>query len=58
MARFTCTMSLTGMPSVMHDHEVEAGVHRFEDGVGGEGRRHEDGGDGRAGLPRRPRRRC
>jgi hypothetical protein len=32
------------------DDEVEARVHALEDGVGGEGRRDEDGAGGRAGL--------
>ena len=50
MARFTLTMSLTGMPSVMADDEVQPGVHAFQNGVGGEGRRDKNGGGGRAGL--------
>ena len=36
IARFTLTMSLTGMPSVMADDQIESGVHAFENGVGGE----------------------
>ena len=32
------------------DDELDAGVDGFHDGVGGEGRRHEDDGGGGAGL--------
>ena len=38
----TRTMSSTGMPSVMATISADAGVGRFHDRVGGEGRRHED----------------
>ena len=31
------------------NHQLEAGVHAFEDGIGGEGRGHEDRGHGCAG---------
>jgi hypothetical protein len=49
MARFTRIMSRIGMPSVIADGEIEVGVDAFEDGVGREAGRHEDGGDGGAG---------
>ena len=32
------------------DDQFEPGVRAFENGIGGEGRRNENGGDGRAGL--------
>ena len=38
------------MPSVMHTTTVQPGVHPFQDGVRGKGRRNENGGGGRAGL--------
>ncbi len=41
-ARLTATMSSTGMPSVMQTTSSMLGVDRFEDRVGGEGRRHVD----------------
>ena len=50
IARFTRIMSRTGMPSVMADDQFESGIRAFEDGVGGERRRNENGGGGRAGL--------
>ena len=40
------------------DDELELGVDRLEDRVGGEGRRHVDRGGGGAGLLASPRRRC
>ena len=43
-------MSFTGMPSVMQTTSSKSGIHAFQDGIGGKGRRHEDGGGGRAGL--------
>ena len=45
-------MSLTGMPSVMADDEFESGIHAFENRIGGERRRNENGASGRAGLLR------
>ena len=50
---FTRTMSFTGTPSVMHTHELDAGIDRLEDRVGGAGRRHVDHAGGRAGLAHR-----
>ena len=41
-ARLTLTMSSTGMPSVMQTISGISGVDRFQDRVGGEGRRHID----------------
>ena len=41
-ARLTCTMSSTGMPSVMQTMSAMPGVGRLEDRVGRERRRHED----------------
>ena len=40
--RFTLIMSSTGMPSVMQTISGDLGVDRFQDRVGGEGRRHID----------------
>ena len=54
-ARFTVTMSSTGMPSVMQTISGTPGVDRLEDRVGGEGRRHVDRRRGGAGLARPPR---
>ncbi len=51
-ARLTRTMSSTGMPSVMQTIERDAGVDGLQDGVGGERRRHVDGGGVGAGLGR------
>ena len=50
MACLTLTMSLTGMPSVMQTTKSSPASARFQNGVGGEGRRDENGGDRRAGL--------
>ena len=41
-ARFTLTMSATGMPSVMHTMSGNLRVDRLADGVGGARRRHVD----------------
>ena len=49
-ARFTRTMSSTGMPSVMQTTSGDPGIDRLQDRVGGEGRRHVDGAGSRAGL--------
>ena len=54
----TRSSSWAGMPSVIAMIELDAGVGRLEDRVGGEARRDEDHRRVRAGLARRRRRRC
>ena len=50
IARFTRTMSRTGMPSVMAHDQFQSGIRAFENGVGGKRRRHKNRAGGRAGL--------
>ena len=55
--RLTRTMSITGMPSVMHTIRPDAGIDRLEDRIGRERRRHVDHRGVGAGLPGRFRHR-
>ena len=54
-ARFTRTMSATGMPSVMHTMRRNFRIDCFRDGVRGAGRRHVDDARVAAGLGARLR---
>ena len=50
IARFTRIMSRAGMPSVMQTTSSKSGIHAFENGVRGKGRRNKNRGGRRAGL--------